>query len=71
SSSEEGNLLRGEIDYPKLKQKTSVVLTPELENELLKIIENIKTIIAQETPPERINKKFCKTCSYFELCWVE
>ncbi|MDI6804784.1 MAG: CRISPR-associated protein Cas4 [Bacteroidota bacterium] len=67
----EGNLLRGEIDYPKLKQKTNVVLTDEKEKELLKAIEDIERIIGSENPPERINKKFCRTCSYFELCWVD
>ncbi len=63
--------LKGEIDYPKLKQKTSVVLTEEKEKELLNAIEDIKLIIATEKPPDKINKKFCKTCSYFEMCWVE
>jgi CRISPR-associated exonuclease Cas4 len=67
-----GNLqLRGEIDYPKLKQKTVVLLTEEKEKELMNAIEEIKKIILLDEPPERINKKFCKTCSYFELCWAE
>jgi hypothetical protein len=63
--------LRGEIDYPKLKQKTVVVLTPEKENKLLRALEQIEAVVIQNTPPERIHKKFCKTCSYFELCWIE
>lgn len=71
-NNEEGYLLlRGEIDYPKLKQKTIVILTDEKEKELLKAIEDIERIIGSENPPERINKKFCRTCSYFELCWVD
>ncbi|MBI4810902.1 MAG: CRISPR-associated protein Cas4 [Ignavibacteriales bacterium] len=61
--------LRGEIDYPKLKQKTTVILTEQKEKELLKAMEDIERIIASEKPPERLNKKFCKTCSYYELCW--
>lgn len=62
--------LKGEIDYPKLKQKTIVVLTDEKEKELLNAMEDILRIVASKKPPERINKKFCKTCSYYELCWV-
>lgn len=62
-------LIHGEIDYPKLKRKTFVHLTPEKELELLTAIEDIKMIISKDTPPDRLNKKFCKTCSYFELCW--
>jgi len=63
--------LKGEIDYPLLKQKTEVVLTPEKENELTTTMKDIESIMAQPSPPEKINKKFCKKCSYFDLCWVE
>jgi len=62
--------ITGEIDYPLLKQKTKVELTPEKEQELLNALANIEAIVQQETPPDRINKRFCKTCSYYELCWV-
>jgi CRISPR-associated exonuclease Cas4 len=62
--------ITGEIDYPLLKQKTTVQLTSEKENELIEALSRIKTIVQEEQPPERINKKFCKTCSYFELCWT-
>jgi len=61
--------LKGEIDYPKLKQKVEVALTPEREQELREILMDVEAFIQQPKPPERINKKFCKTCSYFELCW--
>lgn len=61
--------ITGEIDYPVLKQKTNVELTSEKEFELLKTLEEIEQIIKQSEPPVRINKKFCKKCSYFELCW--
>ncbi|MBU1297796.1 MAG: CRISPR-associated protein Cas4 [Bacteroidetes bacterium] len=63
--------ITGEIDYPVLKQKTKVELTIEKEAELLKALEEIEQIVALHEPPPRINKRFCKTCSYFELCWVE
>jgi hypothetical protein len=33
--------LKGEIDYPKLKQKTSVELTPQREEELTRILSDI------------------------------
>jgi len=62
--------ITGEIDYPKLKQKTTVILTEQKEEELVNAMKKIEQLVALEKPPERINKKFCKTCSYFELCWV-
>ena len=63
--------LKGEIDYPKLKQKVELVLTDEDEREVERIIREINSITRTEVTPDRLNKKFCKTCSYYELCWIE
>lgn len=60
----------GEIDYPKLKQKQKVELTDNDRRELLKIEEEIKSIIKQDALPQIINKPFCKNCSYYDLCYV-
>jgi CRISPR-associated exonuclease Cas4 len=62
--------VKGEIDYPKLKQKVEVTLTPDSETKLLEVMKDAESIAGQALPPDRINKKFCKTCSYFELCWA-
>ncbi len=62
--------IKGEIDYPKLKQKVEVILTPEKEAELERVRGSIESILIQEQIPDRINKRFCKTCSYFDLCWA-
>ena len=60
----------GEIDYPKLKQKIKVELTP-FDKEKLKEIENeIGKIISFSSPPPVINKPFCKKCSYYDLCYI-
>lgn len=63
--------LRGELDYPKLKQRVPVVLTPEAERELGSVLAEIGHVIEQAWPPDRIAKRFCKRCSYFELCWTK
>lgn len=62
--------LKGEIDYPLLRRREEVVLTDELETELLGFLEKVEDIKRQPSAPDRIRKSFCKTCSYFELCWV-
>ncbi len=62
--------LKGEIDYPLLKQRTEVVLTEEKEKELITAMLEIEKIMTQDKPPARINKKFCRKCSYFELCYA-
>jgi CRISPR-associated exonuclease Cas4 len=60
----------GEIDYPKLRQKIKVELSPDDRKELSRIKNDIKRIINQHNPPEVINKSFCKNCSYYDLCYV-
>lgn len=62
--------VRGEIDYPKLKQKVTVELTEEDRIELNRIRTEIKSILASPLPPDAISKPFCKNCSYFELCYI-
>jgi len=61
--------VRGEINYPTLKKKVPVQLTPEKEQQLLRILHDIDATVAQQQAPPRIEKRFCKKCSYFELCW--
>ena len=60
----------GEIDYPKLREKVKVELTDNDIEELIKIRSEIKRITDLETPPEVINKPFCKQCAYYDLCYV-
>lgn len=62
------NLL-GEIDYPKLKQKTKVELTPELEIELETVLVKIGDVISLPKPPVMEYMKICRTCAYAEFCW--
>lgn len=63
--------IKGEIDYPKLRKKVIVELTPEAERELEGILKNIKGVLTQTQPPPRIDKlSICKKCSYYELCYV-
>lgn len=63
--------IKGEIDYPKLKQKVEVTLTPEREAQLTTTLENIQAVLHTTVIPDRINKRFCRKCSYYDLCWVE
>jgi CRISPR-associated exonuclease Cas4 len=63
--------IKGEIDYPKLKQKVHLDLTSEKESELVGIVDGVQQVLKREEIPDRIAKRFCKTCSYFDLCWVE
>lgn len=59
----------GEINYPLLKQIQKVELTSENETRMREILVEIGQIIDSERPPEKQNIRFCKKCSYVELCW--
>ncbi len=62
----------GELRYPKQKQRSVVVLTPELERELeTEILPKIFAIANSETVPKRERKAICSPCAYYELCFVE
>jgi len=62
--------LKGVINYPLLREKAPVELTEEKEMELIKVIDGIKKVIVQESPPELKKMPHCRSCSYYELCWV-
>lgn len=60
----------GEINYPLLRRKERVALTPELEQQLQDALTGIEAIIGQpQAPPLKEKRSFCKKCSYEELCW--
>ena len=63
--------VRGEINYPKLRQKKEVLLTPEKEAALKQIFNKMSEIIRRQKPPDRLKPSFCRKCSYYELCWIE
>jgi CRISPR-associated exonuclease Cas4 len=60
----------GEIDYPKLKKKETVIWEEADEAEFETIFSSIRDILGREKPPAVINKPFCKKCAYYEFCYV-
>lgn len=60
----------GEIDYPKLKKRTEVILTAEDEARIEEILQDIQRIVDTAAIPDVIHKSLCKKCSYYELCYV-
>jgi CRISPR-associated exonuclease Cas4 len=61
----------GILEYPKLRQTTKVELTDEDIAELETMIADTERIVADETCPPKINAKICRSCSYYEFCYVE
>lgn len=62
--------VQAQIDYPLIRETKKIYLDDD-DREILENIEkNIKDIKRQEKPPHVINKKMCKNCAYYDLCYV-
>ncbi len=62
--------LTGELDYPKLKRRVTVTLSEDDVQHLQTIMAEVEQIEQLPTPPPKLDKRFCKNCAYFELCWA-
>lgn len=58
------------LEYPKLRQTDEVWLTEPDREYLKEVIHKIAVLQESEVCPSRINSKICKSCSYYELCYV-
>ena len=65
-----GIYARGELLIPKEKKKIPVELDPQSEHEIIAAIDDIKTIIAKNKPPEPKKNKYCRNCPYRNFCWA-
>lgn len=61
---------KGILDYPLLRKREEILLTTLEEEELVKVLGQIREILNMSFPPKAINKAFCKKCSYYELCYI-
>ncbi len=59
----------GQLLFPKEKKKLTVILTKEIEDELISAQKEIKSIIQMEMPPPAKKIKYCSKCGYREFCW--
>lgn len=59
------------LEYPLLRQTDTLQLTrPDIEY-LERLVPAIVSLKQSEVCPPVINAKICKSCSYYELCYVE
>jgi CRISPR-associated exonuclease Cas4 len=63
--------VQGIIEYPKLRATTHVELTNEDMVYLEKVVAEIEQIVTSEICPPRIEAKICKSCSYYEFCYID
>jgi CRISPR-associated exonuclease Cas4 len=58
------------LEYPLLRQTESVELTEEDITTLKRVVVQVSELRESETCPPVIHAKICKSCSYYELCYV-
>ncbi|MBL1411485.1 Dna2/Cas4 domain-containing protein [Sphingobacterium faecale] len=61
----------GIIEYPLLRQTNTVELTKEDIVQLNESVVKISNLQQSEQCPSVINEKICKSCSYYELCYID
>ena len=61
--------LRGQINYPKLRETKEVELTPEREAEIEAALGEMRRIVGLRSAPAVEWMKICRSCSYADLCW--
>lgn len=61
----------GVLEYPLLRRTNKVFLSSIDKEKISEIITEIRKIIESEKCPDIINSKICKSCSYYEFCYVE
>ncbi|MEO9144584.1 MAG: CRISPR-associated protein Cas4 [Ginsengibacter sp.] len=59
------------LEYPKLKVTKNISLSYVDKEYLTVMFVKIREMVESEICPPRINSKICKSCSYYELCYVE
>lgn len=60
----------GIIEYPLLRQTDKVELSKDDIQHLMKLIEKVSALQKSEDCPSVITSKICKSCSYYELCYI-
>lgn len=60
----------GLIEYPKLRLTERVTLDEDEEKQVELWIHEIAELLAQEHCPARLPVSKCRSCSYFDFCWI-
>ncbi len=66
---EKGLEFEGVLLFPKERKTERLRLTPELEERITSLIEEMLPVLLSETPPPVKKSKYCRTCSFQEVCW--
>lgn len=60
----------GILEYPTLRHTSQVSLSEDDRVKIEEMEKDIEGIVQSESCPPVINAKLCKSCSYYEFCYV-
>lgn len=60
---------RGVINYPKMRKREEIILTPEAKKEVEQALIKVHEITSKNEPPALQKKPYCTKCAYYEFCW--
>lgn len=60
---------RGVINYPRVRKREEVVLTPEAEREVERALTRVQEILKFDKPPRSHRNPYCSKCAYYEFCY--
>jgi len=66
---EKGVECEGVLLFPKERKTEKVKLTHELEGEVESLLKQMMPVLLAEKPPPAKKIKYCRSCSFNELCW--
>lgn len=61
----------GIIEYPKFKETKQVNLSEEDIVELQCMLNEMQAILESDIVPGKVQLKYCRNCSYYELCYID
>ena len=61
---------KGVIEYPRLRETEDVFLEQSDIDYLQRAVKEIETLVNSKICPDVINAKICKSCSYYDFCYV-
>jgi len=64
------NATEGILDYPTSRERVSITLTDAIKEEMEGILRDIGSVVASAELPKAEKKSYCRSCAYFEFCWV-
>ncbi|HEY8390898.1 MAG TPA: CRISPR-associated protein Cas4 [Clostridia bacterium] len=62
--------IKGKINVPLSKKSIDVFLDDEGIQEIEKCLAEIEKILNYKLPPQTLESKICKSCAYYELCFI-